>query len=505
MRPREHATSSLGQLALLGTTLTLTACGATSSTQTTCPGDAPPVAQVSVAQTQRVPPDEFDLAGIDAYLQMQSKDMGFVGLSVGIMRRGEVVFAKGYGQRSLEPAAPVDELTQFAMASNTKQFTCVSALLLAQAGKLELSDPVATYYPELTAAADIHLIDLLQHTSGYPDFYPLDFVVSPMAKPAQTEELVRQYAAMPLDFEPRSRWSYSNTGYLVAGRVIERVSGQPLAEFMQQRIFEVLGMSHSMVGAQSPSSTAAKGYVSFALGEPEPAVREGQGWLHAAGGLWSTPSDLLRWDLALMDGELLEPESWEVMTTPATLNDGRVTSYGCGIGISRVKGEQVLSHGGAIDGFLSRNTMMPRTRSAVVVATNGYFVDPNPLIQDLLELLIEAEQAQVGPPEIDGPPATQIALDLLQQMQAGTIDRSMLSEEFSLFMSEERLTLAAPRLAALGEPLAVELESSRERGGMETSRVLLVFAGAEPDEELVITAKLFRAPDGTIHQFILQR
>jgi CubicO group peptidase (beta-lactamase class C family) len=389
------------------------------------------------------------------------------------------------------------------MASNTKQFTCVSALLLAQAGKLQLSDPVATYYPTLTRAADIQLIDLLQHTSGYPDFYPLDFVVSPMAKPAQTEDLVQQYGMAPLDFEPRSRWSYSNTGYLIAGRVIERVSGQTFAEFMKQHIFDEVGMSHSMVGAQSPSPTAARGYVSFALGEPEPAVREGQGWLHAAGGLWSTPSDLLRWDLALMDQQLLEPESWALMTTPATLSDGRVTTYGCGVGVSRVNGEQVLTHGGAIDGFLSRNTMIPRTRSALVVATNGYFVDPNPLIQALLELLIEAEQPQVGAPEIDGPLPTEVAVDLLHQMQAGTIDRSMLSDEFSLFMTDERLQRAAPRLAALGEPLAVELVFSHERGGMESSSVRLVFHGE--GEDLEITAKLFRAPNGTIHQFILQR
>ncbi|WP_165703562.1 serine hydrolase domain-containing protein [Enhygromyxa salina] len=480
--------------------MTLTACSGALRSTPPCPSDPPQRAQVLVAQVEQVPPEVFDLAGIDAYLQMQTEQMGFVGLSVGIMRRGEVVFAKGYGQRSLEPAAPVDELTQFAMASNTKQFTCVSALLLEQEGKLALTDTVATHYPELTRAADIRLLDLLQHTSGYPDFYPLDFVVSPMAKAAQTEDLVRQYASLPLDFEPRSRWSYSNTGYLIVGRVIERLSDQSFADFMQTRIFDALGMSDSMVGAVSPSPSAATGYVSFALGDPEPAVREGPGWLHAAGGLWSTPRDMLRWDLALMDGELLEPRSWALMTTPATLSDGRVTTYGCGIGISRVHGEQVLSHGGAIDGFLSRNTMIPRTRSALVVATNGYFVDPGPLIEDLLGLLIEAEQTQLGAPVIDGPPATQVAVELLREMQAGTIDRSRLSDEFSLFMSEARLQQAAARLAALGEPVAVELEHAGERGGMESASVRLVFAG-----EVVVTARLFRAPDGTIHQFILQR
>ncbi|NVB42655.1 beta-lactamase family protein [Pseudenhygromyxa sp. WMMC2535] len=474
-----------------------------------CPSEAPTPetleVQVPVAPIEIAPPEAFDLEAIDTYLRAQVEDMGMVGFSVAIMRRGELVFASGYGQRSLEPAAPVEVDTEFAMASNTKQFTCAAALIMAEEGSLAMDDAVAEYMPGLTRADEVRILDLFQHTSGYPDLYPLDFVVSEMAAPTSTRALVERFGTMPLDFEPRTRWSYSNTGYLIAGLILEARAEQALADLMRARLFEPAGMTHTSLSELPPSATAARGYISFALGEPEPAVREGEGWLHAAGALWSTPSDLLRWDRALMDGELLSAESWAQMIAPAVLADGRSHGYGCGLGLREVEGEAVLSHSGAIDGFLSRNTMIPRTRSAVAVVTNSYFVDPTPIHDDLLALVIRAEQGEGrGAPQVAGPSATEAAVDLLRQMQAGEVDRGALSEEFSAFMTPARLEDAAPRLAALGEPVDVYLAGARERGGMEVSTVVFVFEARE-GERVEIAARMFRAPDGTIHQFILRR
>ncbi|MCA9700065.1 MAG: beta-lactamase family protein, partial [Myxococcales bacterium] len=231
--------------ALLCVTLTALACERPDATASNCPqetsGDeAPPTepaageaAPAEVAAPERPqPPERFDLEAIDTYLAAEVEARGFVGLSVAIMRRGEIVFARGYGQRSLEPAAPADADTVFAMASNTKQFSCSLALLMAEDKALRMSDPVAKYYPGLTRAKEITLLDLFQHTSGYRDLYPMDFVISEMAQDIDTEVLVQRYGTMDLDFDPRTRWSYSNTGYLIAGRILETVGRKPLAELM---------------------------------------------------------------------------------------------------------------------------------------------------------------------------------------------------------------------------------------------------------------------------------
>src|SRR5205823_4006884 len=152
--------------------------------------------------TATPPPKSFDLAAIDAYVAEQVKEKGYVGLSLAIVRDGKVVHAKGYGKSSLEPARDVTPETPFAIGSITKQFTCACIFLLAEEGKLSVKDPVAKYYPDLTRAKDITLYDLMTHVSGYPDYYPLDFVDRRMLKPIGRDALIKEYAGGKLDFEP---------------------------------------------------------------------------------------------------------------------------------------------------------------------------------------------------------------------------------------------------------------------------------------------------------------
>src|SRR5207253_10781520 len=130
----------------------------------------------------------------------------------------------------------------FGIGSVTKQFTSACVLLLAEDGKLAVTDKVSKYYPKLTKADDITLYDLMAHLSGYPDYYPLDFVDRRMFKPIELDNLIDEYAIGKLDFEPRTRWSYSNTGYIILGRLIEKVTGEPYENFLQKRILKPLGM-----------------------------------------------------------------------------------------------------------------------------------------------------------------------------------------------------------------------------------------------------------------------
>jgi len=446
-------------------------------------------------------PSTFDLSAIDAYVAGQVRAKSYPGLALTIVRDGKIVFAKGYGQRSLESEDRVVPDTLFAIGSVTKQFTCACILMLTEDGKLNVEDRVAKYYPHLTRAQDITLYDLMTHTSGYPDYYPLDFVDRRMRKPIDLDRLLAEYAGGKLDFEPGTRWSYSNTGYLLLGRVVEKVSKEPMSQFLRRRILEPLGMKHAVFDPGEEVAGMAHGYTSFALGPSEPAPREAAGWLHAAGGLWSSVSDLARWDLALMEGKVLKPESYRLLTTRRKLHSGKTKDYGCGMGVIDRDGETVLTHSGAVSGFLAFNSLVPRTKSAVILLTNSEHLDPGSLHRTILTLLLKHQTDREAPevPKVRGPSAKDVALDFFHQMQAGKVDRSKLGEEFSIYLSDERLRSAAPRLKALGEPDRIEVERTAERGGMEVTALRLTF------KNTVLKASLYRTPDGKIQQLLFSK
>lgn len=444
-------------------------------------------------------PDTFDPAAVDAFVSMRVAEKGFVGLSLAVVRDGQIVLAKGYG--GMTPNGPaVTPDTPFAIGSVTKQFACACILLLAEDGKLSVRDPVAKYFPNATRSGDITLLDLMTHTSGYPDYYPLDFVDRRMKKSIAEDDLIREYAGGKLDFEPRTRWSYSNTGYTILGRVVEKVSGESFEKFLKRRILDPLGMSHTIFDPKSRSAGLAQGHSSVLLGGPEELQPEANGWTNAAGAIYSSAGDIARWDIGLMSGRLLKPESLRLMMTPVTLANGKVVDYGCGLSIGRQGGETVFSHGGAVAGFLAINIFVPRTKSAVVALSNNEQADPAALARDLLGLLLKDDaRREVNVPKIVGPSTKDAAAALFRQLQSGAIDRSQLGEEFSHWLSDERMKSAAPRLKALGEPNEIEVAGARERGGMEASRIRFTFKDA------VIEANMFRSKDGKIQQFLLTR
>jgi CubicO group peptidase (beta-lactamase class C family) len=447
------------------------------------------------------PPEAFDLKAIDAYVASQLPPKGFVGLSVAIARDGKIVFAKGYGKRSIEPPEPVEVDTPFAIGSITKQFVCACVLLLAEDGKLSVQEPVAKYYPDLTLANGVTLYDLMTHVSGYPDYYPLDFVDRRMLKPSPVDAVIAEYAKGKLDFEPRTCWSYSNTGFLILGRVVERVSGEPLAKFLERRILHPVGMTHTYFEPGKDVPGLARGYTSFALGTPEPATLESSGWIHAAGGMYASASDLARWDLALVGGKVLKPESYRQMTTPRVLASGKKTNYGCGLGFTEQDGETALRHGGAVSGFLAYNTAIPRIKAAVVVLANTDHVSPSKLQTELVGLVLKDQSEREGPavPKIHGPPAKEAAIDFLHQMQSGSVERAKLGDEFNWYLNDERVRAGGGRLKDLGEPEKIEVVNTAERGGMEVARVRFVFKKA------TVIGSMYRTPDGKIQQILFYK
>jgi len=457
------------------------------------PGATSVAAPTPLAGTPGLPA-VLDPAAIDAYMAAQVKAREIVGASVVIVKDGETVLDRNYGVTSLTSGDPVTSDTAFAIGSISKQFVCAAALLLEEDRKLSLDDKVGKYYPDLTRASDITLLDLGSHLAGYPDFYPLDFVDRRMHTPIDPDELIRRYATGKLDFEPRTRWSYSNTGFVVLGRVIEKVGGQPLPEFLRKRVFAKAGMKHASFSPKPGTKGLAAGHLSFALGKPQPVAPEAEGWIHAAGAVYASAGDVARWNLALVDGKVLGKKSMQKLATARTLADGRSTDYGCGIGVRRMAGETVLAHTGAVSGFAAFNAVVPRTRSAVVLLVNTEGGSPGELYQQLLGLVVGTATTV---PDVQGPPANEVGLALFRQMQRGELDRTALGEELSAYIDDARLQEAAPRLRALGEPKSVEIAERRERGGMEVASLRFVFA------DRTVKAMLYRTPDGKVQEFLL--
>jgi hypothetical protein len=330
--------------------------------------------------------------------------------------------------------------------------------------------------------------------------------------PISADSLARWYGHMPLDFEPGTRWSYSNTGFIMLGRIAELVTHRPYPQLLRDRIFAPLGMRHTAYEPARRGAEYAQGYAWFGLSDPEPAEPEGAGWAAAAGGIWSTPSDLLIWDRALLEGRVVPAAFLHMMTTARRLASGASTGYGFGLSVGVFNGDTIYSHGGAVSGFAAQNTMVPRTRSAVVTLANAEAsITSGPLVRMAITsrpppappARDSARPVAAAPdprpvPAVQGPNATDQATVLFRQVQAGQVDRTLLGEEFSWWLTDERVRRAAARLAPLGEPTRVDRLSRAERGGLEVTLTRFVFASR------AMTALMYRSPDGKVQEFLIR-
>ena len=440
---------------------------------------------------------------VDSIVAAGMKQNRLVGVSVALVRGGRIELVKGYGSASLQPNVPVDTGTRFSIGSVTKEFVAALALLLQEEGKLSVHDTLSKWYPKLTRAREITLLDLINHVSGYRDYYPLDYVHRAMARPTTAEQIMATYATVPLDFDPGTRWSYSNTGYTILGRVLERVGGKPLGTLLEERIFRPLGMAQTMYEPTRPERRA-QGYVSWALGEMEPALLEGTGWIGAAGGIWSTAADIARWDLALMRPGFLTPASRAVMFGERMLKDGIPTGYAGGLSVSESGGRTILSHGGATAGFSASNVFVPADTAAVVILSNtdqnigtGAFTRLVSPPRSTAAAPPRRTQTAMTPPTPRGPGAVAMATSFFNDLQRGRVDRAKLSADYNAYLTPSRVQQAARTLAPLGEISSAQLGGLSERGGMQVASVVLTVGGK------TVRTLMYRRPDGVIEQYLL--
>src|SRR5580700_4231002 len=313
---------------------------------------------------------------------------GAPSVSVAVVQHGEITYARAFGQANIAENRAADASTRYAIGSVSKQFTSAALLLLVEQKKLSLDDKVAKYFPDLSRARQVTIRELLSHTSGYEDYAPQDYMIPDWTRPITPLEILNQWAKKPLNFDPGRRWQYSNTNYVIAGQIFEKVSGQPLVAFLREKIFGPLGMTTpGEITDHDPKDASA--YTRYALGPPRPVAREGPGWMFAAGELAMTPSDLARWDIAFLEKKILSARSYQEFTREVKLKDGKPTHYALGLDLGELNGTPMISHTGEVSGFLTSNAVFPAKGVAVVVCSNEDGISLiGPLARQIAEVLL---------------------------------------------------------------------------------------------------------------------
>jgi CubicO group peptidase (beta-lactamase class C family) len=379
--------------------------------------------------------------------------------SIAIVRGDKIVYVQAYGSARLNPNRAATVTTRYPIDSVSKEFTATAVLILTEQGKLSLDDEAAKWFPDLGEAGGVTLRQLLTHTSGIRDYWPQDFVPPEMARPTTTAALIDEWVHRPLDFEPGTDRQYSNSGYVLAGAIVEKVSGQPLIAFLQQHIFSPLKMSRVTQDDTGPlQDPDAEGYTRYGLGQVRPAPKEGAGWLFAAAGLAMQPSDLALWDLSLIERSLLAPQSYAAQFDPVTLKDGSHRDYGLGFEVEEKDGRHRVGHDGAGSGFLAANRIWPDDAAAIVVLTNNDWASPDDLVDRLAFALLPSR------PEVTR------ARAVFAGFQHGMVDRALFTEGGNAFLNAENLADLAASLGPLGPARLITLERETQRGGMITRR-----------------------------------
>ena len=445
-----------------------------------------------LAVSATLPAAPLDAPLIDKTVRSELKKLGVPSASVAVVLDGRIAFARAYGEAELQPLRAASSSARYEIGSVSKQFLVVALLMLEQEGKLSLNDEVGKYLPDLGPASEVTLRQLLSHTAGIRDYYPQDYVFTRMRSPISHEELLDRWARQPLDYPPGERWQYSNTGYVVAGVIFEKVAGEPLFTFLRQRVFEPLHMTSVVNADEQPlGATDAVGYTRAALGPVHPAVHEGRGWLFAAGELAMTAEDLARWDISIIDQTLLPPAAYRELETETILSNGIGSRYALGLGVRMLSERRILQHGGATSGFISLNAIHPDDRAAIVVLTNS---DAANATGDIADKLREMVFDSVSPLDVE---RRDEARRIFEGLRQGKLDRSLLTQNASDYFTPATVEEIAHSIAPLGPVKSFKLTAKGTRGGFD-QRAYEIKLGKR---ELSLVTR--SQPDGKIEQYLL--
>jgi CubicO group peptidase (beta-lactamase class C family) len=415
---------------------------------------------------------------------------GVPSASIAVVKDGQVVYVNTYGSARLEPATPAKPEMRYSIGSISKQFTAAAILLLQEQGKLSLNDKVSKFIPDLTRANEVTIKQLLSHTSGYQDYWPQDYVMPMMLEPVTAQKILDLWARKPLDFDPGTKWQYSNTNYVIAGLIVEKASGMPLLKFLSEHVFVPLGMkSVANIDQERLGETDAVGYLRYGLGPLRPAPKEGPGWLFAAGELAMPAGDLAKWDISMINQKVLKPDSYREMETEVQLKSGIGTRYGLGLSVAMEGGHRAVSHGGEVSGFTAENVVFPDDGVAVVALSNQDAAGAaSAIAHGIVPMLFTVDDPTT-------PQKTDQARKIIEGLQKGQIDRSLFTSNANAYFSEAALKDFSSGLAPLGELQEFSQTARGLRGGMIYRNYRAKFA------QRTLRAWTYEMPDGKLEQY----
>jgi D-alanyl-D-alanine carboxypeptidase len=380
-----------------------------------------------------------------------------VGTAVGIVHDGRLIYVKTFGLRNVADNKPVDADTRFEVGSVTKQFTAAAILQLQEQGKLSIDDRLSKYLPTFPNADKITLRQLLNQVSGLPDYTDMPDIVTEMATvPDAAGKIAAYVAARPLDFVPGTMWEYSNTNYWLLGRVVATVSGTTWEDYVRKHLFAPAGMTHSgFIGDEPTFNDFATPYwQGLKNDEPmQPAPKLLEAWPGGAGAIVSTIGDLAAWDTALAGGEIVSRDDFVLMSSAATLANGKPTGYGMGLAVDLHDGHKRIWHNGGTNGSVTMNATYPNDHIDIIVLANSVQGNPGAVETAALEAMYPDALAAARKPA----PCEDLAmrpriLHLIDGFLNGTIQSSDMTPKMQQAMTPAMLKQSAAEVAPYGPP-----------------------------------------------------
>jgi CubicO group peptidase (beta-lactamase class C family) len=416
---------------------------------------------------------------------------GAPSVSVAVIQNGHAEYVHAFGKADISKDEAATVETRYAVGSISKQFTAAGLLLEQEQGKLSLDDKVSKYYPDLTRANEVTIRELLSHTSGYEDYAPQDYLIPEWTRPITPDEILNRWAKKPLNFDPGTEWQYSNTNYVLAGRILEKVSGEELLPFLEEHFFRPLRMS-SAGDCEVHNPQDATAYTRYALGPPRQVGREVRGWYFAAGELCMTAADLAKWDVNFLQKKILSAESYQEFTREVKLKNGKPTHYALGLSVGEFQDTPLISHGGEVSGFLAANSLLPAKNAGVVVLSNQDGVNLiGPLSQMIRAMLVH-------PPDAATYKQEQQVRSILEGLQRGQIDRAWFTANANSYFKETALSDYRNSLAPLGRLQLLTRQDEEHRGGMTYMGYRAHF------QKNTVVVSIYLTADGKFEQFLVE-
>lgn len=313
------------------------------------------------------------------------------GAALGIIQNGNLIYAKGYGMANLEYDLPITANSVFRIASTSKQFTAACIILLAEHGKLKLSDPLSKFFPDFPDyASKITIRQLLNHTSGIRDYLMVTYLKGFRDDDFYTDKEVMKWliAQEDLNFEPGSEHLYSNSGYWLLGQIVNQVADKSMADFAREEIFIPLGMTdtHFHNDHQQIVKNRASGYSPKDDGTYKISMTTLD--MIGDGGIFTTINDIKKWDDAYYDRSVLSDNFWKEMLQPGVLNDGEKLDYASGLSLDTYKGLNAIQHGGAFVGFRAQFVRFPDQKVSIAVFANRADANPMAKVHQVADIVL---------------------------------------------------------------------------------------------------------------------